>query len=358
MNKKTIIVVVAILVAFILIGGVVGILIAKKTGTKTGELNSSLKKEKEKEEVKITANKTKSIEYETYDNGLVSLQIPKGWKVDVGTGEFDRYMYYTFTAYNPENDEYRLLFSMKTEGYMKTKAMKDWYERGYYKDSLFAKLPYIDPQTTENFYNNCTEGLTYFFGTSMNIPTIKNFKTIEKIGTNRNGGDILRATYTDKNNKVVDGVFTATLKEVSLGYVTAISVYDTIFYTAPENELVEWEEILNKCISTIEFSDTFVTNFYKTQDNLMATIKANQAIYDEISNMITSGWETRQSTYDSISQKQSDATMGYERVYDTETGDIYKADLGFTDYDWNGKYEPVTDDMYNMPTSEYIEKIN
>lgn len=33
----------------------------------------------------------------------------------------------------------------------------------------------------------------------------------------------------------------------------------------------------------------------------------------------------RQNSYDIISQKQSDATLGYEHVYDTETNEIYKA---------------------------------
>ena len=69
-------------------------------------------------------------------------------------------------------------------------------------------------------------------------------------------------------------------------------------------------------------------------------------------------WEKRSNSYDIISQKQSDATLGYERVYDTETGDIYKADLGFTDHDWYGRYQLVTDDMYTKPTSGYIEKVN
>ena len=32
-----------------------------------------------------------------------------------------------------------------------------------------------------------------------------------------------------------------------------------------------------------------------------------------------------------MSQKQSDATLGYERIVDTETGNIYKIDNGFTD---------------------------
>ena len=45
-------------------------------------------------------------------------------------------------------------------------------------------------------------------------------------------------------------------------------------------------------------------------------------------------------------------------MFIVNNGEIYKADLGFTDHDWNGKYEPVTDDMYTQPTSGYIEKVN
>ena len=67
-------------------------------------------------------------------------------------------------------------------------------------------------------------------------------------------------------------------------------------------------------------------------------------------------WEKRNNSYDIISQKQSDATLGYERVYNTDTGEVYKAYNGFTD-DYDGtKYKPITDDMYNLPTSGYIDK--
>lgn len=58
-----------------------------------------------------------------------------------------------------------------------------------------------------------------------------------------------------------------------------------------------------------------------------------------------------------MSQKQSDATFGYERVYDTETGEIYKATTGFTDVYDGKRYKEVTDDnMYAVPISGYIEK--
>ena len=67
-------------------------------------------------------------------------------------------------------------------------------------------------------------------------------------------------------------------------------------------------------------------------------------------------WEKRNNSYDITSQKQSDATLGYERVYDTETGEIYKAYNGFTD-DYSGnRYQPITDDMYTKGIAGYIEK--
>ena len=55
--------------------------------------------------------------------------------------------------------------------------------------------------------------------------------------------------------------------------------------------------------------------------------------------------EKRNASFDIMSQKQSDATLGYERVYDTETNEVYKAYNGFTD-DYDGeRYKPITDDM-------------
>ena len=52
----------------------------------------------------------------------------------------------------------------------------------------------------------------------------------------------------------------------------------------------------------------------------------------------------------------SDATLGYERVYDTETGEVYRAYNGFTDVYKGNRYQTITDDMYTSPISGYIEK--
>ena len=60
-----------------------------------------------------------------------------------------------------------------------------------------------------------------------------------------------------------------------------------------------------------------------------------------------------------MSQKQSDATLGYERVYDTETGEVYRATNGFTDVYDGKRYETLTDEqMYVEPISGYIERVD
>ena len=93
------------------------------------------------------------------------------------------------------------------------------------------------------------------------------------------------------------------------------------------------------------------------QEEILAkSFQANSKIYNETSDLITRGWEARQSTYDILSQKQSDTTLGYERVYDTETNEIYRAYNGFTDDYQGDRYKTVTDNMYNLPVNGYIEK--
>ncbi len=182
------------------------------------------------------------------------------------------------------------------------------------------------------------------------------FEMIEKIGTNMTGGDVIRGTFTDSMGRKTDGLFSASMYPVSLYYVTAYYVYDTVYVTAPENEFIEWESALTECVGSIQFTQKFEDGFYGQEEILARSIKANSQIYNSISDTITQGWNERQSTYDIISQKQSDATLGYERVYDTETNEIYRAYNGFTD-DYKGdRYKTVTDNMYNQPIYGYIEK--
>ena len=320
-------------------------------------------------QVKIKKTETKQIQYEDYNNGLVSLKIPKGWKVEVAPAD---YIHYSFKVYNPNDKNYMFLFGLKQEGFLKSEKARSTYA-GLYPDAVFAKLAAIDPQTTEAFYKvwntnakliNETELKTTYF------PYLNDFTVIENMGATPLGGDILRATFKNDAGEMQQGLFTSTVKSIGTYMintdiwnlfsekvdVSPLNVYNIILMATPDTEFNNWQSILDYAISTITFSDKFLDGFNSEEANLVSTIQANQQVYDSISDMIMDSWEKRNNSYDIISQKQSDATLGYERVYDTETGEIYKAYNGFTDDYKGNRYQTVTDDMYTQSISGYIEK--
>lgn len=361
-NKKFIIILSLVVLMALVIGSGIGLILLS-----SGDANETIRTSKGK--AKIVKSEASVVEYETFDNDLISLKIPRGWKVEVPLVD---YIHYTFKVYNPNNPDYMMIFMMKLEGFNKSEAARNWQKK-YYPNQAFAKLPAINPQTTESFYKVWNETAEYINTNNVKfeyLPKLNEFSVIENLGANVIGGDILRATYKNSNNDLIQGLFTASVKDVGSYYVNSnifnlfskkidvwsLNVYNVILMTAPDSEFNNWQSILDNCLSTLEFSDTFVNEFNKEESNILSTIQANQKVYNEMSDMIMDSWENRNNSYDIISQKQSDATLGYERVYDTKTGEIYKAYNGFTD-DYTGeRYKTITNDMYTSSISGYIEK--
>ena len=371
-KKKIIIIVVSIILAIALIGGIVAVAIIQMNGNNNGNETTKTSGGKlfsKEPKVTITKNEASTVEYDTYDNSLVSFKYPKGWTVEIAPVD---YIHYCFKVYNPKNPDYMLFFGLKHEGFLKTEHAREVYA-GYYPDAIFSKLPAIDPQTTKAYYEKWNEIAKYlndvdFKSMPSFAPTFKNLELGDNLGTVTIGGDILRGTYDGQNGKC-QGLFTATVKDIGSYYISEniwnplgpqvdvwpLNVYNIIFMTAPEEEFINWQPILDNCLASIEFSQTFINGFNQEETTLTQTIIANQKVYDSISNMIMDSWEQRNASTDRISQKQSDATLGYERVYDTDTGEIYKAPNGFMDHYDGTKYESITDDMYTEPTAGYIE---
>lgn len=323
----------------------------------------------DKEKVKIVNSETKNITYDDFNNGLISLKVPKGWKVEVAPTD---YIHYTFKVYNPQNKDYMFLFNLKMEGFLKSEKARSTYEK-LYPDAVFSKLAAIDPQTTEAYYKVWNKNAKLCNETDLKsefLPYLNDFKVIQNIGQAPLGGDIIRANFKNSKNELMQGLFTANVKSIGTYYintdifnlfsekvdVSPLNVYSTIMMMTPDADFNNWQKTLDYCLGTLTFSDNFIKGFNQQESTLVSTIQANQKIYDATSDMIMDSWEKRNKSYDIISQKQSDATLGYERVYDTETGDIYKAYNGFTD-DYKGeRYKSITDDMYTSAVSGYIEK--
>lgn len=320
------------------------------------------------EEARIVSAEAVKVSLETFDNGLIRFEKPKGWTVEIGPGE--SYTNYAFKAYDPENPDYMLFFCLKLEGFMKTEKARATWEY-YYPNQTYAHLAAVDPQTTEAFYAVWEHNGAYAneaYKTTF-FPAFKDFTVIETLGANLLGGDIVRASLKDAAGKDVQGLFTAAVTDVGSYYVTEnwnplsnkvdvapLNVYHVVMMTAPDDVFNDWAPYLDRCLGTVQFSEEFMKGFKSQEAAMVSTVKANAAVYDSMSDMIMDSWEKRSASYDVISQKRSDATLGYERVYDTQTGEIYRAYNGFTDEYQGERYQPVTDDMYTETVDGYIEK--
>lgn len=313
--------------------------------------------------IKIVRSKASKIEFEDFSNGDVILKKPKGWKVDT----LGDYIHYTIKVYDSNNPTYQFFLNMKTEGYNKSEDAKKWQQK-YYPNDMFAKTSVIATKDTEGFYKIFNDLGTLNNTSTFTFPVLTDFTVSEKLGKGSLGGDMLRATFKDANGKEGEGIFTAYVFDPGPYYVNEniisgkkidiqyLSVYDAIFITTPKDEFIDWEDVLNTICSSLNFTDTFISGFNKEQDAVMKNFQQIRAIGNEISDGIMDSWNKRNTSFDIMSQKQSDATLGYERVYDTQTNEIYKAYNGFTD-EYDGKrYKPITDDMYSKKTSGFIEK--
>ena len=313
--------------------------------------------------VKIVDSEIKNIVLEDYSTNEFKIKKPKGWKVDV----LGDYIHYTIKVYNPERPTYQFFINLKTEGYNKSEEAKRWQQK-FYPNDIFAKASVIEDKTTEGFYKIFNDLGTLNNSATFTFPTLTDFTVIENIGKGVLGGDVLRASFKDAEGKDAEGLFTAYVYDAGPYYVSEdflstkqidiyfLSVYDAIFYTAPKDDFINWEDTLSTVASSLEFTDTFVNGFNNQQDAVMKNFQNIRNVGNQITDGIMDSWEKRNKSYDIMSQKQSDATLGYERVYDTETNEVYKAYNGFTD-DYSGKrYKSITDDMYTDKVVGYIEK--
>ena len=170
--------------------------------------------------------------------------------------------------------------------------------------------------------------------------------------------EILRADFT-QDGVAGEGMFTADIVSFAPGLVTNYYMaYGICGVTAAKDSFQDWESVLSRCLGSLDYSQSFVNAAIAQSDQKVATSQNLSRIANETADGIMSSWENRNRSSDIMSQKQSDATLGYERVTDTETGEIYKADNGFLDVYDGTRYQAITDDQYTEAISGYIEKID
>ena len=380
--KKNIALLVIIAVTMVFLsacgGGKIG------TGSDDPTVNGDgTKTEQTEKGVKVTETAAKAVQLEKYETADFSIMIPKGWTVTTGGVN----MIHSIRVYDPNEPLNQMFVLLKADVLLHSQAAKDaWqynYSMGNTQAALFVAAPVLENPSTEGFFQIFSQYAD--FATQIEssysgyvFPKFDGFTVTDRFASTSSmqayalGDELLRGTFTD-NGKQGEGMFAASvvdfgtvmiagglngymLQQVDGGYYMA---YNVMAITAAKDTFIEWESVLTDCMKTLQYSDSFVNATNQASNEKVALAQQISQNFNQTLDGIMSSWENRNKSQDIMSQKQSDATLGYERVYDTETNEIYRATNGFTDVYDGKRYQPVTDDnMYSEPISGYIERID
>ena len=313
--------------------------------------------------LRIRPSDAKRVAYVKYvdRSGYFSLNLPRGWAVRTGlksSGKVDL-ISYAISVYDPNRPERELYFCLNDAFGLKSQEARGWYARNYGKSSMFAKMPALGSLST-----------TGFFAAMCPYMGHRQFKPVQNLGKTPLGGDVVVGLSTHaKTGRVVQGLYHAVVSDMmkqkvqrnpfnaAAGFLDAGPVveFSIVAETAPVEEFVEWQPVLDRILASIVFSQAFHDQRRAAWAQLMRTTRYVMQSADSIRGMIMDSYRRRNATYDVLSQKRSDATLGYERVQDTETGEYYRAENGFTDWYDGTRYRPATDNAaYLSPVSGYI----
>lgn len=106
-----------------------------------------------------------------------------------------------------------------------------------------------------------------------------------------------------------------------------------IAYSTEPAKFEELSPTIIPSLSSIQYTQEFVSSCNKAMELRSQAIADNYKTIQETSDIIASRYSYKKQTDDTLSEKRSDATLGVERVYDPDTGEVYAAYNGFySDY--------------------------
>ena len=298
--------------------------------------------------------------------GNFTMQVPKGW--GVSSGGFD--LLHWIHACDPKRPELGVFTLLKTECLLMNRASKVFYEdkRGFGLYTMFADM--IVVEKVEDFYTQfmpfCAFAAKWeksYAGFA--FPQIAGFELLEKrpARTAMSGvaldDALLRGTFTDPLTKRRgEGLFTGTLcRGILMGNVGCNIMYNISGVTAPEGELGDWTDTLAKVLGSVRYSEAFEETARRDQQIRAAGNAKLAQTMRETSEIVTRGWEERQKGFDARVGKRADATLGYERVVEKDSGKVYRAYNGFLDApDAQKRFEAAPDEAYSRPIDGTIDR--
>lgn len=272
-----------------------------------------------------------------YDGGFFTIQIPAGWNIYTA-GQCAEL---AFVVRDKQN-ELRQIFFFGSVGpvYMSQQQKQiDWnyVNMGGYPVA-WIEMPVINPLTPENFMRHFSDIASTRIAQQFmpQAPRLDNFSIISvtEQPSMIYGGKtaLIRALFT-KNVKVGEGLFLCTVAPFmpftrgpgggnAYGFMVS-------GITATKREFPKILPILARSMASFNINPTYVNQCIKaSQAAFQQIMRAGQTLR-ETSDLIMKGWEDRNKRYDIMAEKRSDGILGFERVYDPDTKEIYQVNSQF-----------------------------
>lgn len=345
--------------------------------SKKTTLNYSSKDEEEIEE----SNSSKSTENDTYlepikktekyninlelENftmpGVFTMNKPQGWSV-YKAGEYNTLAFLT----RDENEPLRQTFMFGEVGIFYVSSEQKDLESNYQNNNGYTvpwlDMPVVSPfnGTTffQNFYSIMNSEIGRNFLNSADMPMPSGFEQIEIISEENitplfpNMSTVLVRAILTSNGTVAQGMFTLSTYEDAYGHGSA---YLVAGITAPVNEYISVNDTLLSTLKSFTLEDTYIQDGINVINENGEIFRQISQTINETSDIITNGWYERNKSFDVRIAKKSDQIMDVERVYDSESGEVYEVENGFFDYYQTHKdqytqknLEPLADTNYDL----------
>lgn len=292
-------------------------------------------------EVSVRPAEWASVQWQPYSCAYFTLSVPTGWQVQ-WDGNAQK-LWWRVT--NPEGDvgiynldhDYAAKDPAMTQTLGFQKPLNDASVQGYF----------------EMIYENSSD---YFSVQNSLVPA--NYNVLQS-STNKKIWDYkaLYATFKDSTVGEGEGVYSAVMFDhddiIIRGANYANWEIDAILSQwAPLGQFVNWSGVLAQIAQSFAYTDYYVQEW---QGWLNTSVTPTSSTSD--TDPVMQAFEERSKSDTVIQEKRSDMIGEYERVYDNETGNIYRAYNGFLDDigDQN-RYTPITDNQYADGYVGWIDK--
>ena len=287
-----------------------------------------------------------------YSDSRFSMKLPEGWQIMTQS----EYMTFCFKAWDPRNPNRTIFFFMKLEPFLKSWEAKAKYKQvndslgGNSIYAISADAPVMESCTLKGLLDSIPQVEAFcekYYETGLSIspsviPQMTDVEIVERTASSLPApatckeNIIGRITYKDYLGQSCEGLVTAQpVDMMSYDFMGVdgwpYTVYLFMGVTSPMGEMTELEPVLTECLGSFGFTESYVKKAIDLSNEqtqaLLAQGRAMQAAHDAM----VDAWYAREQAHDIAFQKWSDSFMGYDRLYDAGTGEVYLAELGFYD---------------------------